>query len=251
VFPTISIGPLVLPTAGLVYIFGAWTVLSVIERCARRLALDAELTYALATTALASGFAGARLTFVLLHWSAYRENLSGILWPLTSGFNLWGGLLIGLIAAFFYGRAKRFPPARTMDALAPGIIFGFMVISLADFLAGPGYGLTTDLPWGIDVYGIRRHPVQLYELFFGVVALLGWLHGSKRMPGLDGTLFLMSTSIYSGGRLFVDAFRANTPLTEGGYHIIQLASFLALLGSVYLLGRLVAVEETVPAAGES
>ena len=234
--PAINLGSLVLPTAGLVYILGAWIVLSVIERAAKSLSLDAEATYSLSTIALAAGFIGARLTFVFLHWSAYQDNLAGIVWPLTSGFDIWGGLFFGLAAAFFYGRARQLPPLRTLDALTPGLLSALLIISLADFLAGPGYGVETDLFFGIVLFGIRRHPVQLYEILIGIVALLAWWRTFPRST-FDGRLFLTGTAVYSAGRLFVDAFRANAWLTNSGYHVLQILSLLILLAALFLLGR--------------
>jgi phosphatidylglycerol:prolipoprotein diacylglycerol transferase len=189
-----------------------------------------------AAVAVAAGFIGARLVFVALHWTAYRENLSGIVWPLTSGYSLWGGLFFALAAAFFYGRRKQLALAPTLDALAPGLLAGFLVISLADFLGGPGYGTITALPFGIDVFGIRRHPVQLYEILVGVAALLTW-GWSLRRRKFDGQLFLLTIAVYSGGRLFVDAFRANAWLNPGGFHIFQIISLVVLLVCVFLLGR--------------
>jgi phosphatidylglycerol:prolipoprotein diacylglycerol transferase len=234
--PTISLGPLVLPTSGIIYIIGAWLALSVVERAAKRLDLDAEATYSLAAVSIASGFIGARAIFVVLHWPAYRSNLSGIIWPLNSGFELWAGLLFAILAGILYGRAKQLPSAATLDALAPGFISLFIIISLADFFGGPGYGVETGLPWAIDVFGIKRHPVQIYEIIIGVTALASWFALLKRRS-FDGQLFLISLAIYSGGRLFVDAYRANAWLTPSGFHILQLISIGILLISVFLLGR--------------
>jgi phosphatidylglycerol---prolipoprotein diacylglyceryl transferase len=240
--PTISLGPLVLPTSGIIYIIGAWLALSVVERAAKRLDLDAEATYSLAAVSIAAGFIGARAIFVVLHWPAYRNNLSGIIWPLNSGFELWAGLLFAILAGIFYGRAKQLPAAATLDALAPGFISLFIIISLADFFGGPGYGVETGLPWAIDVFGIRRHPVQIYEIIIGLTALAAWFALLKRRVS-DGQLFLISLAIYSGGRLFVDAYRANAWLTPSGFHILQLISIGILLISVFLLGRGLIVRE--------
>ncbi|MDX1615000.1 MAG: prolipoprotein diacylglyceryl transferase [Candidatus Promineifilaceae bacterium] len=235
-FPELTLGPLVLPTGGLTYILGAWVVLSLIERLARALRLPAEQVYNLAALSLASGFVGARIVFVALHWSAYEDSLVNIVWPLTSGFDFWGGIVIGLAAGFFYGRAKQLPPAATLDALAPGLIVALMVVSLADFLAGPGYGVQSNVPWAISVFGIERHPVQLYELLVGAAALAAWWRWLP-LRRFAGQLFLVSIAVYSGGRLFVDAYRANAWLTPNGYHIVQIVSLMVLLATVYLLGR--------------
>lgn len=231
--PTIEIGPLVIPSAGLVYILGTWLALTAIEKAAARLDLNIAATYGLAVTALAVGFISARLAFVALHWDAYRQNLLGIVWPLTSGYHLGAGLFFGTVAGFFYGRAKKLPAARTLDALAPGIIIALMTITLADFLAGPGYGLPADLPWSIDLFGISRHPVQLYELLGGLLALGTW-EFSRRARPFPGQLFLITAAVYGTTRLFADAFRANAWLHDG-YHVVQIVSLGIVLLCLLLL----------------
>jgi phosphatidylglycerol:prolipoprotein diacylglycerol transferase len=234
--PNISLGPLVIPSGGLVFIVGIWIVLTVVERSARKLKLEPETTYTLAAVSLAAGFIGARLVFVFLHWAAFRENLSGIIWPLTSGYDLWGGLVFAVGAGFFYGRAKQLPPAATLDALAPGLMTALIAVSLSDYLAGPGYGIETAMPWGIDVYGISRHPVQIYEIIVAIIALVVW-RAALPHRRFDGQLFLLTTAVYAGGRLVVDAYRANAWLTSNGFHIIQLVSLAIVLICLFLLAR--------------
>jgi phosphatidylglycerol:prolipoprotein diacylglycerol transferase len=227
----------VLPTKALLFILGIWISLSVVERAAKRLKLDSDKIYTLAAVALASGFIGARAVFVLLHWDAYRANLIGIVWPLNSGYELWGGLIFAITAGFFYARAKQLPPSSTLDALAPGLFTGLLVLSLADFLAGPGYGVESSLPWAVNLFGIKRHPVQIYEIVTAILALTTWLILLPRRNH-DGQLFLGSLAAYSAGRLFVEASRANAWLTSGGFHIVQIASLLVLIFCLAALARL-------------
>ncbi|MCB9421838.1 MAG: prolipoprotein diacylglyceryl transferase [Ardenticatenaceae bacterium] len=235
--PAISIGPLVLPTAGLVYILGAWFSLSLVERTAKHLNLNAEKVYGVAATALFGGLVGARLTFVAIYWRAFTDNLLGIIWPLNTGYNLFGGLVIGAAAAFFYGRYHQLKPGETLDALAPGLFMVLMVVSLADFLAGPGFGTLSRVPWAITQYSMRRHPVQIYEILVGATALFVWWRlRDQRL--FKGQLFLMSVSIYSGGRLLVDAFRDNAWVTSGGYHIVQIICLIMMIGGLYLAANL-------------
>jgi phosphatidylglycerol:prolipoprotein diacylglycerol transferase len=234
--PTISIGPLVVPTAALAYILGAWVALSMIEHSAKILKLDVEATYGMGAAALAIGFVGARLVFVAMHWPAYRNDLIGIIWPLTSGYEVWGGLLFALVTAILYGRAKQLPLAATLDAVVPGLLVGFIVVSVSDLVGGPGYGSETNLPWGIDVFGIHRHPVQIYEITVAMLAMAVWWRALNHRR-FEGELFLLSMAVYSGGRLFVDAFRANAWLTSGGYHVLQIIALLFMLLCLFLLGR--------------
>ncbi|WP_420628579.1 prolipoprotein diacylglyceryl transferase [Candidatus Leptofilum sp.] len=238
-FPTLNIGGLVFPTAGLLIILGAWLGLTLVERTAVRVQQNKVFMYGVAATAVFVGFVGARLTFVLEYWFAFSQNLLSIIWPLNTGYNVWGGLILGLIGGFFYARAKRLRPMPTLDALLPGIIFGLMVVSLADFAGGPGYGTLTAVPWGVAQFGVRRHPVQLYELLVGGLALLTWWRATR--PGFYevGRPFMLSTAVYSAGRLFVDAFRDN-PVTIGdGYRVLQIVSLVILLRVLFQIGRMV------------
>ncbi|NJN54118.1 MAG: hypothetical protein HC804_04790, partial [Anaerolineae bacterium] len=200
--------------------------------------LDAQATYTLAVMRSCFGrISGvARLTFVALHWPAYQQNLLGILWPLTSGYEPLGGLVVGALAAFFYGRARQLPFTATLDALTPGLILGFMVLSLADFLGGPGYGALTAVPWSISQYGTRRHPVQLYELLAGAFTLLVYwrLLDGRRYAG---QMFLTAVTLYSATRLVLDAFRDNTWILSNGLHGWQLITFATMLLGLILLAR--------------
>lgn len=241
-WPTLELGPLVIPTGGLVLILGAWLALTAVERAAKRLELDVPATYGVAMVTLVAGFFGARLVFVALHWEAYAQNPLGILWPLTSGFDFWGGLLIGGLAGVYYTRWKRLPAAATLDAVAPGLLVALISVSLADFLAGPGYGDETLLPWSVDLFGIRRHPVQVYEMLVGGAALAAWWVAVRQ--GLSqGSPFLYAVAAYSAGRLLVDAFRADSPLTAGGYHLVQIVSLTILVVALALINRQVTAQE--------
>ena len=244
--PILNLGPLGLPTGPLVYLIGAWLALWAVDRAARRVsgrrvaagqpALDPERAYALALTALLAGFIGARLMFVLLHWSSYDDNLLGVVWPLNTGYNAVGGALIAAAAGVFYGRWRRLPLWPALDALSPGLLVFLIAVSLADFLGGAGYGSLTNMPWGMDVFGVRRHAVQLYEALVGVVALGAWWAAtSARVPVVPGRPFLWATIAYAGGRLLVDAYRENAALMAGGLHVTQVGALAILLTAMALL----------------
>lgn len=237
--PYLNIGPLGLPTAPLVYLLGMWLALYAVDRAARRLGQEPETLYAVASVALLGGFIGARLVFVLLHWSSYDDNLLGIVWPLTSGYNAAGGVLIGVAAAFFYGRWRRLSLRPALDALAPGLLVFLMAVSLAAFLGGAGYGSLTAMPWGIDLFGVRRHAVQVYEMLAGLAALLAWwMSTSPRFRGVAGRPFLMAVALYAAGRLFVDAFNETTPLISGGFHLVQVVALATVIAALVGLWRL-------------
>jgi phosphatidylglycerol---prolipoprotein diacylglyceryl transferase len=146
-------------------------------------------------------------------------------------------LFFGAAAAFFYGRYKRLPLWPTLDAFTPGLLTAFITLSLADFLAGPGYGTLTSMPWGVSVFGIRRHPVQLYEIVAGLAALGVWGLVVKRQAAA-GQPFLLALALYSAGRLFLDAYRDNAWLTADGYHVVQMLALAVMLGCLVMLMKM-------------
>ena len=116
-------------------------------------------------------------------------------------------------------------------------MLGFVTISLADFLAGPGFGALTRVPWAITQFSMRRHPVQIYEMLVGIGVLAVWWR-VRAYRVFPGQLFLIAAILYRGGRLFLDAFRANAWVSASGYHILQIISLVIMLATLYLLGHL-------------
>ena len=233
-YPSINIGSFALPTAGLLYIFGAYFCLGLIEKTAVRVKHDPQDIYALGTTALVAGIVGARLVFVTEYWAAFSSNLVSIVWPLNTGYNGWAGLFIGLAAGFFYARGKQMPAAKTGDALIPGVIFGFIILSVKDFLAGPGFGTVSAVPWALSQFGLSRHPVQIYEILAGLLGLAIWWRLSSKSQ-MAGFLFWVTTAVYSASRLYLEAFRDNAWLTTSGLHIWQIVCLILLVVSIIFL----------------
>jgi phosphatidylglycerol:prolipoprotein diacylglycerol transferase len=189
-------------------------------------------TYALLATAL-----GARLVYAATHWGAYRAtplavfslSLTALSWP--------GGAVFGLLVGALYGWRRKLPLGPTLDALAPGIALGLAVERLGAFLGGVGLGAPTTLPWGVPVLGVPRHPVQLVEAAFllGITVLL-WVRLERRRFAGQG--FLHFIALYAGQRLFLEAFRAQTPLLPDGVRLVQVIALAALLGATgYLYYR--------------
>lgn len=241
-FPALEIGPLVIPTGVFALLLGGWLALSVVERAAPRVGGVPAHLYALATAMIVAGIIGARLSFVFLHWDAFQENLLGIVWPLNSGYELWGGLLFALAAAWLQMRRDQLALGTVLDGLLPGLLTMLVFVSLSDFLGGSGYGVETTMPWGLRLFDlpVKRHPVQLYEVLVGLTALGSWVYlvrGRTRLPaGANYTRnsILIPSAIYAGGRLFVEAFRANSVVVGDGWRVVQLLCLAVLAAALWL-----------------
>jgi phosphatidylglycerol:prolipoprotein diacylglycerol transferase len=243
--PTLSLFGFTLQTYPLVLLLAVEVGLWLSARQAQRLGIDGDRVHNLGFCALLATVLGARLAYVLSHWSAYRGALLSV-FSLTPTALAWPeGALIGGIVALVYWRYCRLPASTMLDAIAPGLTLALALERLGAFLGSQGFGEPTTLPWGIHLLGRVRHPVQLYETA-ALLAILGvlWWPRERRPPA--GHSFALSVTLYAGSRLFLEAFRVRTPLTVNGVRGVQVVALGSMLGAVWYLyrRRFTAAEDT-------
>lgn len=235
--PVLQIGPLAMQTPGLVLLFGLWLGLTLAEKLATRFKSNANNIYNLVFTALVAGVIGARISYAALNFEAFRSSPLS-LFSLNPGLlDPVSGLFIGVFAAAAYANRKKFPLWHTLDALTP--LFAVMAVAfgLAHLASGDSFGMPTEMPWAIELWGAKRHPTQIYESFLAIL-ILGyfWLRGwpTSRLPGESFWLFL---SLSGGARLLVEGFRGDSQILPNGFRLAQIAAWLILAISLWMLER--------------
>jgi prolipoprotein diacylglyceryltransferase len=145
------------------------------------------------------------------------------LWP--GGKTIVGGLLGGTMAVEWI-KWRLGIKRRTGDLFAIPIVVGIAVGRIGCFLDGLNdhtYGVATALPWGVDFGdGIKRHPVQLYEVAF--LAVLGAV--LLRIHGREGARYRVLLICYLAFRLGIDFLKPDPTLA--GLSAIQWACVAAL-----------------------
>jgi phosphatidylglycerol:prolipoprotein diacylglycerol transferase len=235
-FPILNIGPAAVQLPGLILLFGFWLSLNLAGRRARTAGLSEDAIFNAGFVALLTGMVGARLGYVVLHWSAYRSDLSGILALTTGALSTPIGVAIGIGTAALYLRRHHLPVPVLLDALAPALALMFAFVSLADLSSGSSYGATSDLPWTIELWGARRHPTQVYELL-AALATLGLLWWVRPRSPFDGLVFLLFLLTYGAARLFLDAFRADPWLLIGGFRAVQVIGLATVVASLWAMSQ--------------
>ena len=249
-FPFIHIGPLNVPTFGLMLWLAAMAGGLVMDRNFRRAKISADAVGMVAVTVVA-GIVGAKLWHVVDTPSEFRELGWRVLWD-TAGFAWFGGLVFGISALVFQGWRARIGGLRTLDMAAPAAAIGYGVGRIGCFLSGDGcYGLPTNLPWGmsfphgIEPTFVRVHPTPLYELGAGLaIGLWLWVRGRKARP--TGSI-LGEYLILSGAARFLVEFIRRNPKIIWGLSNAQLASAGSVVAGVLLMvwaaNRRASVEE--------
>jgi phosphatidylglycerol:prolipoprotein diacylglycerol transferase len=141
----------------------------------RELRLQRYERLGIAIGAFVGAMLGAKLPFVLADWEGL---VSGRAWfgdGKTILFGLAGGYL-GVVVAKWALEIR----TRTGDSFAVPVAAAIAVGRLACFVGRCCYGTPTSLPWGVvfaTVDSQPRHPTQLYEFVFHLVAaaILWWL----------------------------------------------------------------------------
>ena len=76
-----------------------------------------------------------------------------------------------MIVAAWYIHRHKLPWATVLDAAAPGVLAGLIIANLGALLAGNDVGAPANLPWAVDLWGVSRHPVQLYAALGELITL--------------------------------------------------------------------------------
>lgn len=237
-FPTIPIGPLRLQTYGLVlliaYLAGMWLA----ARQARRYAVDSDHVYNAGFYALLAGLIAARLGHAVAFAEVYRYDPLQVFSLSPGAFLLAPGAIGAGAALAIYVRRHRLPAARMLDIAAPAALLALAVVNLGAFLAGRDLGAASDVPWAVALFGVRRHPVALYQALalVGLLALVLWVE--RRSPQRPGQLALLALFGYATLRLFLEPLRAESLLVGDGWRAAQAVALVVVLASGWLLGRL-------------
>jgi phosphatidylglycerol:prolipoprotein diacylglycerol transferase len=225
-FPVIQIGPLNLQASGLILVVSLWAGLSLAEKFARRRSYPADHLNNLVFVSLAAGILGARLFFVLGNLNSFR-NLTNVLSPNPGLLDPLGGMAAAVLAAVVYGQRKKLPLWDTLDALTPLFSVLMIGVGISHLSSGNAYGAETTMPWGIQLWGAKRHPSQVYEIIASslTLALIWRDFFTNRASGLVFLKFAMLTLIYL---ILIDGFRGSSAALFAEIRSGQFISFVLL-----------------------
>lgn len=198
---------------------------------------NAEKWTSLYSNATSIGFAvglvAARLGYAIRYADLYLQDPALLISLQPGTLAFLPGLLVGVGTAFFYLQRHQVPVPIALDASAAGLTLGILIIRIGQFLTGDAYGLATNVPWAIELWGASRHPVQLYSA--GALILIGLLLWLYRRNTLPGETFWRFVVLYALSELILRAYRANSPTWGPGVRLDQVVALSILLGGLFIL----------------
>ena len=252
---------------GVMIVCGFLTCLYLMRGRARRMGLNPTAMFDAAVFALMGGIVGARVFFVLHHWSEYAERPLDIIRLDLGGLTFYGGLIGGATGLLLTVWTRRLPLLRTLDVGASLVSLGHAFGRVGCFLNGCCFGEVTDSWTGVrfprilndagEIIGsipyrahmdrglltaaaersLSVHPTQLYEVCYELAFffILSYALTRRRREGDVAWLY---AALYGCGRFVNEFFRADHARLAGvgGLTSFQVMSLgLAVAGVVMLI----------------
>jgi phosphatidylglycerol:prolipoprotein diacylglycerol transferase len=240
--PILQIGPLAIQTPGLIILIGLWIALELAERQAVLFGVKGSNLFSLIIWMLAAGLVGARIIYAATEMQIFAEQPLSLFALSPQMMNVPGGLVVALGAGLAYGQRAKLPLWPTLDAITMTLAVLLISLGLANFASGDAYGKVTTLPWAIDTLGARRHPTQVYETLAALAAAWAvWPGSLGRVEawyrGAPGLRFWTWLSLSASGLLLLEAFRAESTLVMGQFHLTQIIAWLILALSLWQISQ--------------
>lgn len=219
----IHLGPLAVSPHGIFTAVGFLIGARLLLGDTRRRLISDEDMFAVLTRAAVGALVGARLVYVVNHWSAYDSPAEWFrVWE--GGISLLGGIAGALVAAAPVVRSRGLGFYSLVDLAAPWLPVGIAIGRIGDLIIADHLGEPTDLPFGFrcpEVADVGRtvgspcppgdivHLTAAYDLIVAVVVATVLIVLRRRLLRL-GERTLMLGILYGAGRFAFDFLRADT-----------------------------------------
>lgn len=230
-----SIGPITFYGYGLMIAIGIMAAYLNTERLAKKAGLDHEPVFSILIIGVGFGILGAKLLYYITVLDEIIVN-PRILLNISDGFVVYGGVILGIVAAAVYCRKKGLPFLNYLDCAAPSIALAQGFGRIGCFLAGCCYGTQMDLPISITFThssyapnGVPLFPSQIVSSVFDFLnfAVLCVLLRHNKQPGKIGAYYLI---FYSIGRFIIEFFRGD--LERGNVGALSTSQFISVFVAI-------------------
>lgn len=241
-----SIGPFTIYGYGLMIGIGIIAAYFTSEYRAKKKGLDPDKIFGLVITCVVTGMLGAKLLYFITEFKDIMEDPS-IIWNLSYGFVVYGGIIGGIIGGWVYCRLCKLKPLAYFDLVIPSVALAQGFGRIGCFLAGCCYGEETSCAFSITFRNsefapnnVPLIPTQLISSALDFLNFFALIFLAKRTKG-DGQVLGFYLVFYSLGRFIIEFFRGDLirgsvgPLSTSQF--ISIFTFLAGIAAVIYFSR--------------
>ncbi|MBQ4572976.1 MAG: prolipoprotein diacylglyceryl transferase [Clostridia bacterium] len=175
---------------------------------------------------------GARLYYVAFQWDYYKNNLLSIFKIWEGGLAIYGGIIGGIIAAYFVCKKTGLPFLKLLDLIGMALPIGQGIGRWGNFTNQEAFGINTTSIFGMTSdkivdyinshqqefaeYGIQMnpdlpvHPTFLYESVWCLLGFVVLYIVCQKFHKFDGQLILGYGIIYGLERTVVEGLRIDS-----------------------------------------
>ena len=244
----ISIGPIKIYWYGIIIALAMLIGISLATKEAQKLGLEEDTMVDMALWAIPIGFIGARLYYVLFKWDYYIQNPSEIIAIWNGGIAIYGGLIAGGLAVYWFARRKKMTLTLLLDILAPSVLLAQSIGRWGNFINQEAHGgavsrqflETLYLPEFIiehmNINGTYYYPTFLYESLWSLLGFI-LLIILRNQKGLlrRGEVALSYVIWYSFGRFFIEGMRTDSLWIGDIMRVSQMLSLVLFISAILLL----------------
>ncbi len=204
----------------------------------RRRFVDAYVVFELVLAAAVGGIIGARVFYVLGHWSEFSSSWweAFKFWN-VQGLVFYGGFIFGIAAAAAVVRFRGLSIGEVLDSGGLAVPAALAVARVGCYLNGCCFGKSSGLPWAVTfplqtqkTMGMPAnpvHPTQIYEIIMdlAIFVILLAVHRRFRYRGETMLAFIM---LYAVARFVNEFFRFHSrPSGSLFFQVLSAAAFVA------------------------
>lgn len=160
---------------------------------------------------------GARVGYILIYdpntlyyitqpWQIFNPFYNGEFVGIR-GMSYHGAVVGFLLATWAFCKKYKQDTWALLDLVALSIPLGYFFGRIGNFLNQELFGRVADVPWGIYVAGMLRHPSQIYEAVLEGIVIFLILFTYRKFKKFDGELIALYAILYTIARFICEFYR--------------------------------------------
>lgn len=242
-----EIGPFQIRWYGIIIASAIYLAVLLADKEALRKGFRKEFIVDLVFWAIPIAFIGARLYYVLFEWRSYVNHPIDVLKIWEGGIAIYGGLIAGTAATYWFCQKEGVSFLLLLDILAPIVLLAQAIGRWGNFTNQEAHGgavtrqflenlhLPSIIIDQMNINGVYYQPTFLYESLWSVIGVLILLALRRNKQILVGEIAASYLIWYGCGRFVIEGMRTDSLWLFGFIRISQLVSLILVIGAIVFM----------------